>query len=134
MKFLDKIRISQSNLLRSKLRTLLTIGAVFIGAFTISLTNGVGNGIKSYVDLQLGNVGAENTLLVQVASPQQNPINTDVKEYDPNRTTGIFRQSLMTKKDAEIIRSIAGVRQVTPQLNVLVEYITSADKKYQATV
>lgn len=135
MKFLDKVKISQTNLLRSKLRTILTIGAIFIGTFTISLTNGVGNGIKSYVDQELGNVGAEGQLLVQAISDQENPLNTDVKEYDESQATGMYNIALVSTDDIANIKNINGVSRVVPMLTIRAEYISRdsehISKQYQ---
>ncbi len=49
MRIYDYILLSQKNLLRRKLRTGLTLIAIFIGAFTLSLTNGVGEGVKQFL-------------------------------------------------------------------------------------
>jgi putative ABC transport system permease protein len=134
MKFTDKIKLSQTNLWRAKLRTFLTVVAVFIGAFTISMTNGVGNGIRSYVDTQLGNVGVENVLQVQAPQSQFNPVATDVVEYDPNKTTGLFNFVMINSNDIERINAITGVTGLVPLYNLSVSYVTAGDKKYEATV
>jgi putative ABC transport system permease protein len=134
MKLKDRILISQRNLLRSKLRTFLTISAVLIGTFTISLTNGVGNGIKSYVDRELGNVGAEYTLLVQPRTNFFNPTELDVREYDPERVVGMFDQPLLGLQDIEELKKIKGVVGVIPEKNVQVEYLGVGQKRYQISV
>lgn len=132
MKIFDIIKTSQTNLLRSKLRTFLTIGAVFIGALTLSLTNGVGNGIRSYVDKQLGNVGAEDTLIVRVKQPQQNPLASDVHEYDPETQMGTFNISLLDQADIDAITGIEGVEEVIPFYMVQIDYVTAGETKYVA--
>ncbi len=45
MKFWDLIRIANRNLFRARLRTFLTVMAIFIGSFTLTLTNGLGGGL-----------------------------------------------------------------------------------------
>lgn len=134
MRALDIIKLSQSNLLKSKLRTSLTILAVFIGTFTISMTNGVGNGIRAYIDKQLGNVGVENTLIIQAKQTQANPVSADVFEYDPNKTSGMFNIALLGPSDILNINSISGVDKVTPNYDVQISYITVGGKKYEAAV
>lgn len=132
MRILDTIKISQSNLLRAKLRTFLTVTAVVIGAFTLSLTNGIGSGIKAYVNEQLGNVGAKHTLVVQ---PKQdfNPLSEEVQKYDPDKKTrGDFDVAVLGENDIEKIKEVAGVVQVTPQYSIRIEYITTGDDKYEA--
>jgi putative ABC transport system permease protein len=132
MRIRDIISISQNNLFRSKLRTALTIAAVFIGALTLSLTNGVGNGIKSYVNNQLGNLGVEHTLIVQAKQSQFNPVATEVKKYDPNKQTGNFNLVLLGQFDIDTIKSFPGVLRITPEYNVQLEYVGTGDTKYEA--
>lgn len=134
MRFKDILKLSQTNLVRAKLRTFLTVGAVFIGVLTISLTNGVGNGVRSYVDLQLGNVGAENTLLIQAKQSQQNPVASEVVEYNPNRQIGTFNVVFLSLPDIAKIQALSGIREVTPFRDPHIEYITTGEKKYQATI
>ncbi|MBX4204673.1 MAG: ABC transporter permease [Candidatus Doudnabacteria bacterium] len=134
MKILDMIKISQSNLVRSKLRTFLTILAVFIGTFTISLTNGVGNGVKSYVNKELGNVGVENSLIVQGKSGQQNPLSSEVTKYDPDKRSGTFNLPLLGTNDIENIRNIKNVQTITPNYTPQLEYIAAGGDKYIAAL
>ena len=51
MKFWDLIKIANRNLTRSKLRTFLTVMAVFIGSITLVMTNGLGDGLRSLPEL-----------------------------------------------------------------------------------
>ncbi|MEK7583510.1 MAG: FtsX-like permease family protein [Patescibacteria group bacterium] len=135
MKFKDILIISQKNLMRAKLRTLLTIGAVFIGVFAISLTNGLGSGIRSYVNRQLGNLGAENILIVQARQTFPNPVSQDVVEYDQNRQAGQFNVTFLGADDITKIRNIGGTKSITPQFDFRIEYIARDrnSKKYQAS-
>ena len=50
MKTVDLVSSAVRNAFRSKTRTILTMLAIFIGAFTLSLTNGLGTGINRYID------------------------------------------------------------------------------------
>jgi len=131
MKFLDIVKISQKNLFRSKLRTLLTIGAVFIGALTLSLTNGLGNGVKAYVNEQLGNLGVENTLMVRVKQTQENPVSSDVNEYNPDREVGTFNIALLNTDDLARIGDFEGVQEVIPDRMPQLDYMTAGDKKFE---
>ena len=49
MKFRDILKSASTNLMRNKGRTVLTIIAIFIGAFTIALTTGVNIGVNDYI-------------------------------------------------------------------------------------
>src|SRR5690606_27132211 len=114
-----------------KLRTFLTIVAIFIGALTISLTNGVSNGVKAYIDDQLGNIGAEDTLIIQASQDEAPGFGTgDVKEYDPEQTTGAFNIPTLSGEDIEKIEKIEGLSNVTPEIMLTFDYVTTGDKKY----
>jgi putative ABC transport system permease protein len=136
MRLLDIIKIAQNNLIRSKLRTFLTVIAVFIGALTISLTNGVGNGVKAYVNKQLGNVGVENTLIVRTKQENQGfGPNNSVSKYDPDKTTsGQFDIRQLNENDRQKVATIAGVTKLTPMQNIRIDYVTSGTDKYVASV
>lgn len=57
-------RTAIGNSLRSMSRTILTVVAIFIGAFTLTLTTAVGNGINGYIDSTTASIGGGNTLTV----------------------------------------------------------------------
>ena len=50
MKNVDVISSAINNTFRSKMRTTLTVLAIFIGAFTLTITSGLGTGINRYID------------------------------------------------------------------------------------
>lgn len=135
MRLWDVILTANGNLRKSKLRTFLTISAVFIGALTLMLTTGVGAGLKTYVDEQVNAVGAEDILVVSAKSQtSENPIaSAEPTEYNPDsRPTGQFGQTLLTGDDLDKIRSTEGIKSVDPLYNVQAEYITTGDKKWNA--
>ncbi len=132
MKTIDLFKTSQSNLVRSKLRTSLTILAVFIGTFTISITTGVGNGVKAYIDKELGNVGVNNAFVVQAKSDQANPFTSEVKKYDPDQKKGEFNVVMLTSADIARTESIKNVTKVIPNYRTQIDYIAAAEDKYQA--
>ena len=131
MKLIDIIKISQKNLFRAKLRTALTIGAVFIGALTLSLTNGLGNGVKAYVNDQLGNLGVEDALIVRVKQTQQNPVSSEVTEYRPDREVGTFNIALLDEDDFAKIEATEGVVEIIPDRLPQLDFITAGDKKFE---
>ncbi|HEX5429714.1 MAG TPA: FtsX-like permease family protein [Patescibacteria group bacterium] len=133
MKIIDLLKTSQKNLVRSKLRTFLTILAVIIGTFTISLTNGVGNGVKAYINKELGNVGVNNAFVVQARAPSEGPVGSDVVEYDPKTTKGSFGNLLLTDKDLANIQQIRNVASVIPAYTMQIDYISTGSAKYVAS-
>ena len=137
MRIWDIILTANSNLAKSKLRTFLTISAVFIGGLTLMLTNGVGAGLKTYVDKQVDAVGAKDVLLISAKSQtNENPIaNAKPTEYNPDaRPTGQFGQALLTSEDLATIKSEPGIKSVVPLYNIQAEYMTTGDKKWNTTV
>ena len=137
MKFLDILNSASSNMLRSKIRTILTITAIFIGAFTITLTVGISSGVSTYIDKQLSSIGAEDVLLIQ---PKVDvTIGSGPIKYNPERSNTNAAQSgpgslMLTNKDIEKIKTQSGIKDVQPVIIAVPEYISKNDNKYQVTV
>lgn len=139
MKFLDILGSASSNMLRSKIRTILTITAIFIGAFTITLTVGISSGVSSYIDKQLSSIGAEDVLLIQ---PKVDvTIGSGPIKYDPDKANTNAAQAgpgslMLTNKDIEKIKTQSGIKDVQPIVIAVPEYVANKDgkNKYQVTV
>src|SRR5690606_15421863 len=119
MKLIDIIRDANSNLLRSKARTILTVIAIFIGAMTLTITNGIGQGVSKYIDQQLGNLGAEDVIVVQPKMDES--FGTGPQEYDPDKASspasGLgFSMPLLQEKDIKNITTVPGVINAEPLL------------------
>jgi putative ABC transport system permease protein len=144
MKFIDLLQTASSSMLRSKGRTILTIIAILIGAMTITLTNGIGSGIKTYLNNQVGNLGATNVLEIQVSSKSSSgpsAANSGPAKYDPNQKVSASggqgprdKQLLMSQKDITTIKSIPNITSATPQRTISPDYITGTGDKYQLTI
>lgn len=137
MKLKDILRTANSNLFRSKARTILTIISIFIGAFTLTLTVGISSGISSYIDEQLGNVGAENVLIVQPKVDVS--IGSGPKEYDPEKKSvdgaSLTQIPTLTPEDINKIAKTPGIVRVEPSRSTAVEYAQFGDsKKFELTV
>lgn len=128
MKITDILKSASSNLWRNKGRTILTIVAIFIGAFTISLTTGVNIGVNDYIDKQVNGVGGENMLIVQSNSGMGNPTDGP-EEYSEDKSSAV--PDMITKKDMEDMTAMKNVEKVEPFLQLNVDYIQAKnDKKY----
>lgn len=141
MKTWDLIRTANKNLLRNKLRTCLTVVAIFVGSFTLTMTNGVGDGMRDYVESQVKNIEGDRAVIVRrkiersggpakAGAPQEykeSSGNEDDLDFDPN-------SMLLTKPQIEsAVRGLEGVQSVTPRYNFKGEYITlDGLKKYKA--
>jgi len=144
MKLTELIRISNRNLLRSKLRTLLTVLAIFVGAFTLVLTNGLGDGLRDYVENQVKNIEGSDILFVRKKIPAESEeaAKTDEPpEYqekkqdeagnviDPNSFVVALGQMEALRRD------VPEIKNITPRYNIGGEYITiEGAKKYQVSL
>ncbi|MDR0854471.1 MAG: ABC transporter permease [Clostridiales Family XIII bacterium] len=128
MKFIDIIKTAAGNLLRSKSRTTLTILAIFIGAFTITLTSGINTGVNGYLDQQVQNVGAENYMDVMVGDVSEGAMggllgDSEPDEYDPDKNG--TEMETITDADVRKMKEIPGVESVSLYKSVNPEYVKS---------
>ena len=141
MKLLDIIKTASSNIWQSKLRTFLTVIAVFIGAFTLTLTTGIGAGISQYIDGQVSSIGAKNVMMVSMKPDSgTNGLSTDPQKYDPSKATSQrgregMSVTLLTAKDIDAIKKISGVLDAIPMRSVSAAYVVGPNgQKYQISV
>lgn len=145
MKLIDIFQTASGNLWQSKLRTFLTVIAVFIGAFTLTLTSGIGAGISEYIDAQVGSIGAKNVLMIVAKTDTDMSISAGTAEpqkYDPEKMTrqqsaerGGMTVTQMTDNDIAKIKAEPGIIDVNPYRNVSISYIYgSSSQKYLLSV
>ncbi|HUD20914.1 MAG TPA: ABC transporter permease [Candidatus Saccharimonadales bacterium] len=145
MRLIDIFRTASGNIWQSKLRTILTIIAVFIGAFTLVLTTGIGAGISQYIDGQVSGIGAKNVLMITAKTTTTSVgSSTDPQKYDPDKITrqrggggvdGGESTTLLTDKDVAKIETQSGILDATPQRSVSPDYISGSNKdKYLLSV
>ncbi len=143
MRFTETIRTAVSNTFRNKLRATLTILAIFVGAFTLTITNGLGTGITNYINSQVSSLGADDIMFVSMASVAEGGIpgmdGDGPAVYDPDRSVmsamGGFQFEAMTAADLEVIESLEGVLGVDPMKMVTTDYIRRGEgTPYEITV
>ena len=139
MSVLDLIASANRNLFRNKTRTILTILAVFIGSFTIILSNAINTGVNQFIDKQIESIGGDgyievmpkamNDELTAIASGD-----SSLREYDPNK--GSLETASITEDDLAKMRAIDGVEKMDVYRRASTEYITSknTDKKFATTI
>ena len=144
MKISELIRIANRNLFRAKLRTFLTVMAIFVGSFTLTLTNGLSDGLRDYIENQVKNLEGNNVLFVRKKFPSEEAENARAdapREYkqateddagnmiDPNSfSVSLAQMEVIAGKTPE-------VKSVTPQYLIDGEYITlDGNKKYQVAL
>lgn len=146
MRTIDLIGSAISNTFRSKTRTLLTILAIFVGAFTLTLTSGLGTGINNYIADTVSGAGAADAMTVTKISSEEAPpgppgSETTPREYDPNAmSTGrggpnADTVTALTPADITTLSGVEGVRRVDPTRTITPDYIAAgAGTKYVASV
>lgn len=140
MKFFDLVSSAVANTFRSKTRTILTVLALFIGAFTLTLTTAVGAGVTSYVTKQVSSLGASDMLLVSAGGDTN--LGDGPKKYDPEKSSatsgmpgGANTSSLLTEKDLNNLREINNVGDVSPIRTVSIDFVqVGSGQKYQLSL
>lgn len=144
MNLKDIFLTASSNMFRSKLRTFLTIIAIFIGAFTLTLTNGIGSGVSSYIDKQLGNLGQDDAITITAKSPGgSTPTSSDKpQKYEPGKLTSSSTSAgppggssvVLTEKDIDALKADNNLSDVQPAYAVNPDYIQAENgKQYKLT-
>lgn len=131
MKAGDIVGTAIRNAFRSKLRTTLTVVAIFIGAFTLTITSAIGTGVSDYITTQVASIGADNVMTVTKAADATASTDSGPKKYDPSTsgssTQGFSRpggaSAVLTSKDVTKIRGTKGVESVAPSVQVSPDYI-----------
>ncbi len=131
MRALDVSRTALGNTMRSKLRTFLTVIAIVIGAFTLTLTSGLGAGINNYVDDMVAGFGEENELYVQAAAAEPEGQQTDgPPEYDPGEASSsdeFTGMSMLSESDIETIEEMDNVTSVEPMVFVSPDFLENSE-------
>lgn len=136
MKWQDVVGSAVTSTLRGRIRTVLTVVAVFIGALTLTLTSGMGTGVNRYIDETVAAFGDADTLYVQKSQPLlELSTGTGPRAYDPEDTqvsTG-FGVSFagLSEENIATVEDTPGVAEVQPVYNVVPTYLGAAGEKFQ---
>lgn len=129
MNFIDTIRISFQNLFRQKLRTVLTVSSIVIGASLISLVYAVIPGFENFLNAQLKTFSSPK--LIEIYASNRRPgaealgnIGGGVEEYEKEGDGSFsFEMKSFTDDDIEKIENIDGVKEVYEVPIPSVEYL-----------
>jgi len=142
MKFWDLIKLANRNLFRNKLRTFLTVAAIFVGSFTLTMTNGIGDGLRSYVETQVKSLEGDAVIFVRrkIEEPKDAPSRDAPSEYKdeaaeapPTNEIDLSSMLVTLPQMENAVRDIPEVKTVTPSYPIDAEYITlDGVKKYNA--
>jgi putative ABC transport system permease protein len=132
MKSIDILKTAVANSFRSKLRTSLTVIAIFIGAFTLTMTSGIGTGVSSYIDTQVAAFGAGDVLNVSKAADASAATDEGPAAYDPEKATTVSLGEgsrpgstilALTQSDLDAIAATDGILRVEPSVRVAPDYL-----------
>jgi putative ABC transport system permease protein len=131
MRAIDIIATAIGNSFRSRLRTTLTVVAIFIGAFTLTITNGLGTGINDYIDGQVASIGAPDVMNVtkpvearddaEGPAPYEDGGPTEIE----NSTAGAPGATVLALTDDDLagIAQVEGIESVEPLVAVRPDFI-----------
>lgn len=142
----DIVRRAWRSAFRSKLRTALTVLAIVVGAFTLTLTTAIGAGINDYVSDTVASVGVDDVMTVQHEATQEP--SSGPAEYDPDAAAAVSGASgapagapgagtvaALTEDDLAELAAVPGVLDVQPNRTVSVDYVQHDDgTRYQLSL
>jgi putative ABC transport system permease protein len=114
--------------------------AIFVGSFTLTMTNGMGDGLRDYIENQVKNIEGNNVLFVRKKLEAENKENKGAGSLEYKETTQdeagnmIDPNSVMVSigQMETITEDIPEIKSVTPFYRADGEYITlDGAKKYQ---
>lgn len=136
MKTSDIIISANKNLLKNKLRSFLTILAIFVGSFTIIMNSAISAGVNSFIDKQIESIGGDGYLEMmptEMLETAMSMLDTkNVQEYSEDKDAN---QTAYIKADQiKKAREIEGVKSFEPLASSSVDYVKSekVDKKFRA--
>ena len=139
MQFFDILRTANHNLFRNKVRTFLTVLAIFVGSFTIILNVAINAGVNSFIDEQTNSLGGDNFIMLMADGTEDMLSGTGLgagagpTEYVESETSSAM--ATLSDEDIEKLKQIEGINadsfySPTP-LNGDGYYASSkTDKKY----
>ncbi len=122
MKTIEVVSTANRNLRQSFLRSLLTVLAIVIGAFTLTVTLAIGEGLKGYINDQTALMHVKDTLIANKgASSGLTGLGSKPTPYDPTKND--FGGQFLDAQDLDAIRLTPNVERVEPSLNISTEYV-----------
>ena len=137
MKLWDMLRTANRNLFRNKLRTFLTVIAIFVGSFTLTLTNGLGDGLRTYVENQVKNIDGANVVFVEkkidvpaAEAPADGPAEyKEQKTEDGSVAIDPTSRFITVPQMEAAVKEARDVKSITPAYQIMGEYIYRSTAK-----
>ncbi len=113
MQLFETLRTANHNLFRNKVRTFLTILAIFVGSFTIILNVAINAGVNAFIDEQTASLGGDDFIML-LSDTTKNMMNESsmgassgpteyVEDKEANMTEAL------TDEDIEKLKQIEGI-------------------------
>ncbi|MFT3743144.1 MAG: ABC transporter permease [Pyrinomonadaceae bacterium] len=147
MRFWDLIKIANRNLFRNKLRTFLTVAAIFIGSFTLTMTNGIGDGLRSYVEQQVKVIEGDAIIFVNRKiekpkdeektknAPPEYKESTDSNEPPPAEMIDPTSLFVTLPQVETALKDVPDIKTITPRYEISNDYLSlDGQKKYAVYV
>lgn len=113
MGIFDTIRTANQNLFRNKVRTILTIIALFVGSFTIILNTAINAGVNGFIDEQTAALGGDNFVMLMADGAASMLEDASMgaasgpTEYVESKTTSAT--ATLSDEDIEKLKQIDGI-------------------------
>lgn len=110
MSIFETLRTANHNLFRNKVRTFLTILAIFVGSFTIILNVAINSGVNAFIDEQTAALGGDNFIMLmskdsEAMMSEQMSASAGPQEFgEKTNTFGALKD-----KDIENLKNIDGI-------------------------
>lgn len=128
MKVLDIIHDANSNLWRNKIRSVLTILAIFVGSFTIILNSAINAGVNDWMNKQIENMGGDGYLEMMPTEAYDTLAGmmggSGPQEYteDKDNTNA---STYIKEEQIEAAKKIDGIKVFNALPNSTADYVTS---------
>lgn len=101
------IKTANRRLLRHKMRSFLTIMAIFVGSVTVMLIFAVNNGVSSYIEEQTRNLGGEEYIMITPGSNASSVAN--LLAGTNNLTEYSSKNNSFTEAQVQMIKNLPGI-------------------------
>lgn len=127
MKLLTSVKMAFWGLWSNRFRMLSAMMGVVIGMFAVIVLIAIAVGVKETLLKQMGNLGAEQILVLPGRV-------LDTANGQQDLLSGLTNvPSTLTYKDVEAVAAVPNVKSVTPQLETI-QYVEWQDKKVQSAL
>ncbi len=144
MLFRDYLRIALSSLWKRKLRTMLTVFAVVIGAMLVALLVSLGAGAQNFITAQFNSLQTPNVITVQPKMAggtlgmifSATGLGGQPQEVQEGQLNPVVNLKNLTREDLERIAALEHVERVDPVVVVLPRWIklVGQDKRFQVSL